>query len=59
MCKVVGGLPEDGISFLDGDGNVVLSTARDGGCLTLPEEKRILVVSGDGQSDDLLASGVT
>ena len=51
-------LPEERISVLNGDGDVVLSTAGDGRSLTVPEEQSVLAVSGDGHPDDLLA-GVT
>ena len=51
--------PEDGISVLDGDGDVVFATAGDGGSLTLPEEQSVVDVGRHGHLDDLLVSSFT
>jgi len=48
-------LPEDGVSVLDGDGDVVLATSGDGRRLTLPEQQRVVSLRRHRQANDLLA----
>jgi len=47
-------IAEDGISILDGDGDVVLGATRDGRCLTVPEQQSVAEHGRHRQLDNLL-----